>query len=309
MSSATAPKSSKKSSAKRPRKDPHRVITDVILEKLREGVAPWRQPWATTGGLPVNLSTSNEYRGVNILLFMLGGWGDRHWLTYKQAETLGGQVRKGERGTPGLRWLETKRRVKPEHVAMLKERGETVLFDDDGPYTARKGWTTFTAFNVLQIDGIDRPDTPAITWDPIERGEQVLRGYEGGPQIIEGGDSAQYRHNTDSVYVPDRGRFTDAGAYYHATFHELVHSTGVATRLDRDMTGEFGTATYAREELVAEIGAAMLCARVGLVPPVDNSAAYIANWLTVLENDHKLVIPAAQAAQKAVDLILGATER
>lgn len=287
------------------RPDPQATITQAILTQLVAGTVPWRQPWSSTGGLPTNLATRNPYRGINTVMFAMRGWGDRHWLTYNQARELGGQVRKGEHGTPGMRWLETRHPVDAADVPALKTRGAVVRRDDDGaPYVLRMGRKTFTAFNLLQIDGIERPNVPPIKWNPLERAEAVMRGWEGGPAIRDGGDAAQYREGGDTVYLPDRGRFTDPADYYHAAFHELVHSTGARQRLGRDMTGEFGSRPYALEELTAEIGAAFLCAHVGIDPPIPTSASYIANWLTVLDNDHGLIVPAAQAAQKAVDQIV-----
>lgn len=303
MSKATK-KSTARKGRKKPARDPHQVVTDAILQKLREGVVPWRQPWASTGGTPVNLSTGREYRGINILSLMLAGYGDRHWLTFNQARELGGSVRAGETAAPIVRWLETTKRLTPAQARAAAGRGEQVRYDQDGPYTRRVGMRLFWGFNVLQTEGLERPGVPPVDWDPIVRAEEVLRGFARGPRLIEGGDVAQYRGGPDVVYVPDRGRFEDGAFYYHAAFHELTHSTGHASRLGRDMSGEFGSAAYAKEELVAELGAAMLCAGCGLNVPPEFPASYLANWLSALENDERLVIGAAQAAQKAVDLIL-----
>lgn len=290
----------------KPRRDVYQEVTDRIVAKLEEGVAPWRNPIARSGGdgWPKNLSSGKPYRGINILLLAMTkferGYGSDYWMTFKQAKESGGQVRKGERGSLVCFWklYETQDRETDEDITLpvLKH---------------------YTAFNAEQIEGIEPPDAApppanAPAFVPIETSRRIVDGFEGRPDINHDSLSrAFYRASTDRVHLPKPERFESPEEYYSVLFHELVHSTGHSSRLDRGLDSQphvFGSPNYGREELVAELGAAFLCAAGGISPPtIDNATAYLDSWVKVLKGNKRLIVAAAGAAQKASDHILGVT--
>ena len=270
------------------------VITDRILEKLRDGVVPWHKPWNAAEGAPKNLISKKPYHGVNV--FMLGcQGGSPWWLTYKQAQALGGQVRKGERGTPIVFWK--------------------TFEDENEDGTVDKCWMLrySTVFNLNQIDGIEAPKIEGApepkTVEPLAAAETLVADMPGCPEIKHGGSRACYSPSSDEVRMPERDSFDGSKEYYSTLFHELVHSTGHESRLSRaGVTSAtfFGSADYSREELVAEMGAAFLCGEVGIENrTIDNSAAYIASWMKRLHEDSTLVVIAAAQGSKAAKFILG----
>jgi len=270
-------------------------VTEAIIQRLEAGVIPWHCPWS--GVTPRNLS-GREYHGINVMLLAMQGYPSPYWLTFKQCESLGGKVRKGAKGTPVVfwRWIESKDEVnqdtgEPKRIPFLRYH---------------------TVFNLEQTEGIPAPesDCKLIETDPIEEAERIVAGYPAPPTIYYRGGQACYKPLADIVEVPERKHFESMPAFYDTLFHELVHSTGHASRLARksltDHSARFGSDPYAREELVAEIGAAFLCHEAGIdhSPILENEAAYIASWLRRLKNDSKLVVIAASQAQKAAEHIL-----
>jgi antirestriction protein ArdC len=271
----------------------YQIITDRILDCLSNGVVPWRKPWRTEA--PKNLISGKDYRGVNVLLLHAAPFESPHWLTFNQARTLGGVVKKGERGTPVVFWKITEDREKRDR------RGQ-----------AEKSFLLryYTVFNVTQCQGVEAP--PAISrpaFNPIEECDRIVRDFAGRPRIVHGGGQACYVPSQDRIQIPPRESFTSAPEFYSTLFHELVHSTGAATRLDRKGVTEpasFNSHSYSFEELIAECGAAFLCAQGGVsAATLDNSAAYIASWAKALRNDPKMIVNASGQAAKAADLILG----
>jgi antirestriction protein ArdC len=265
-------------------------ITQGIIEQLEQGTVPWRKPWRST--LPKNLVSQKPYRGINTVVLAMHGRTSPYWATFRQIKKAGGSVRKGERGT---------------HIVFtnwFKVEDEETGEERQLPFLK-----SYTVFNLDQTTGIEVQDEePPMPITPIERCEEIARAMPPGPTIRHnGGSSAFYRPPTDSVHLPLRDNFGSAEGYYSTLFHELVHSTGHQSRLARkgvtEITG-FGTDAYSNEELVAELGAAFLCGRTGIAPhTLENSAAYIDNWLSKLKSDKKLVVIAAAQAQKAVDFI------
>jgi antirestriction protein ArdC len=278
------------------KKDVYQIVTDQIISQLEAGTVPWRKPWkAENGGNPANFISRKPYRGVNWFMLTFSPYASPYWLTFKQAQSLGGCVRKGEKGTPIVFWnwvdSKTEKRADgtPKKVPFLKY---------------------FTVFNVEQCDGLDIPtwSAPSAEFNPIEEAEKIVAGMPKAPRISHGGARAFYRPSDDSVTMPPRESFDTEGNYYSVLFHELTHATGHESRLNRKGVVElaaFGDETYAKEELIAEMGAAFLCAESGIENTIDTSAAYIAAWLKALKNDAKLVVQAAAQAQKAADFILG----
>ncbi|TWU59616.1 ArdC family protein [Crateriforma conspicua] len=286
------------------RRDIYQEVTDKIIGYLEQGTAPWRNPIkrGTGDGWPKNLDSGKRYRGINVFLLGLTAWergyASDYWMTFKQAKEHGGQVRKGEKGTlvTFFKMYATKDKEtgEPIEIPMLKH---------------------FIGFNVEQIDGIEAPDAPkpepdAEPFEPLQVAEKIVEGYKGKPTIEhDGGRRAFYRPSTDSVHMPKHDRFDARETYYSTLFHELTHSTGHSDRLNRGLDTElapFGSPDYSREELIAEMGAAFLCAASGISPPtIEQSASYLQSWINVLKGDKRLVVGAASAAQKAADSILG----
>ncbi|EHN09724.1 Antirestriction protein [Patulibacter medicamentivorans] len=318
---ATAPKATSSTETTRKRKrdrvDAYKMAADAVLEAMDRGTIPWRMPWTQgPGAIPRNLASGRPYRGINVFLLAMAGYASPFWLTFKQAKTLGGQVRKGEKSTPAILWKQTKKRLKtPADVAAAKANGDTIRKDERGQYVLLILARTFALFNVAQVDGLTNvPEVEQIgegEWSPAETAEAIAAGYEDGPSMGEGGDSASYNPARDHVQMPDRGRFTEATDWHATLFHELAHSTGHADRLNRpdlvDPSATFGSKKYAREELTAEMAAAMLCTVAGIdaAPLTERHAAYVEHWAERIGEDPKLVVIAAQRAQKACDLILG----
>jgi antirestriction protein ArdC len=275
----------------------YEVITDRIVRLLDEGTVPWRKPWRAAD-MPRSIR-GRAYRGINLWLLLHRGFSDPRWLTFKQAQQLGGRVRPGQKGTPVVLW-------KPLMVADPNDsaRQKKVLL-----------LRYYTVFNVEQCDGLTLPKLKVaeVTGTPVQAADAVIDGYvntDRGPAFnANGGDRAYYSPVMDSIHIPAPSSFETKAGYYATVFHEMGHSTGHEERLNRKgITGfdHFGSGQYAKEELVAEMTAAFLAGETGLDPAVlDNTAAYIASWKRALTDDPKLVVSAAAQAQKAADLILG----
>jgi antirestriction protein ArdC len=281
--------------------DLYATVTDQIVAMLEKGVVPWRSPilGSTTAGHPRNLNSEHAYRGVNVFLLAFTsfakGYGSSFWLTFNQAKERGGSVRKGEKSSMVVFWkqYETADRQSGEKIKVPVLR-------------------YFNVFNAEQCEGILAPDAPTfqpLDFKPIEAAEAIARGYAGGPAVEHEGQRAFYRPSVDAVTMPDPTRFASTEEYYSTLFHELSHSTGHSTRLDRKLDTApmaFGSTDYGKEELVAEMSAAFLSGHAGIKPAtIDNQAAYIGGWLRKLKEDKRLVVTAAGAAQRSADWIRG----
>ncbi len=276
--------------------DIYQTVTDQIISSLEAGTAPWQKSWATSGlgGMPRRV-TGQAYRGINVLILWCQGRSAPTWMTYKQAQELGGNVRKGEKGT-GITFF------KPLRVTdKVTEEEKTIPL-----------LKCYTVFNVEQIDGLPARfyPTPAEKLNGDSRTAEVETYIAGTEAVINhGGDRAFYRPSTDQIHLPEFDQFEDAEAYYGTALHELVHWTSAKSRIDRDLGKKFGDTGYAREELVAEIGAAFLTATLGIEnTPREDHAAYVKVWLDVLKGDKKAVFAAAAAAQVAADYLDGLQE-
>jgi antirestriction protein ArdC len=289
-----------RTASKTTKPDVYQRVTDRIIESLESGVVPWRQPWKTIGGAPRNLNSGRVYRGVNVMLTtmdaMLKGYSDNRWATFNGIKRAGGSVRKGEHGTLVILW-------KPI------EKKDKTTGDVIDKFLMLKG---YTVFNVEQADfpnGIpgDGNEDELRSHDENEVAEEIITDYttRENLKLTRGGNSAHYVPFRDTIAVPTPEQFKTGEAFYTTTFHEIVHSTGHESRLNRTMSTNFGSDEYAAEELVAELGAAMLNGIIGIEETIEDSAAYIANWLRVLRDDKKFVVQAAAKAQRAVDLVLG----
>ena len=278
--------------------DLYQRVTNKIITALEQGTPPWVSPWQDRMEMPSNLATGKPYRGINILMLFMEaldrGYPDSRWLTLKQANELGGRVRKGEHGAPIV-------------FFKLREIGaddDRHGFDDPEPKRVIPMLKSFTVFNACQIDGLperfEKREMPA--WQPIGEAEELL--YLSGAKIRHGGNRAFYSPQDDLIQLPPQAWFPDVERYYGVALHELTHWTGHPSRLDRPLGRRHGIDAYAFEELVAEMGAAFLCAHCGLPARLEH-ASYIDHWLDALRRDKRLIFVAAGMAQKAADFVIG----
>jgi antirestriction protein ArdC len=291
-------------------KSVYEIVTERIIAAIEAGVSPWRKPWTPNEfsymGKPVtsavNAVTGKPYRGINVLLLGLCGYADPRFLTFNQAKALGGNVKKGERGTPIVfwKWVEVSSQDATDEAAEDTPTGKRVPI-----------LRYYTVFNVEQCEGLEKlkplskpaPAT-AKAFNPIAEAEAILAGRKNPPTCYHGRNAAAYSPLADEVYMPAVQQFESMEAYYATRFHEEGHATGHVKRLGRPFGTGFGSDSYAREELVAELTAAFLCAEAGIDSTLDQSAAYLKGWLKPLKNDPKFVVIAAGQAQKAADYIL-----
>lgn len=271
-------------------RDLYQEVTDRIVAALEAGTVPWVRPWGgAEPGLPRNGATGRAYSGINVPLLWLTateqGYASNEWYTYNQARLLGGQVREGEKATLITFWkdLEVKRagptgEQLTEKIPMLRH---------------------WTVFNRAQIDGLP----------PIEAANVILPEYErhrAAETVVERlgvpGTRAAYKQDVDAIRMPAINAFRSGEAYYGTLLHEAVHATGAPSRLHRPLDSQFGTPDYAREELVAEMGAAFACAELGIKGDLQHPE-YLANWLKVLKEDKKAIFKAASQARQAVEFL------
>lgn len=299
------------------------MVTDAILAAMENGTVPWRKPWSTAGnGLPLRMSNGKAYRGINVWLLsamaMGNGYDSPYWGTYDNIAKASGMVKKGNRwispdGTPrGIRAGE-----KSTVVVFWKR---IIVKDDKSPDGTKAIFMLryYRVFNASQADGLPAKYYPAkreAVSEPeaIESAESIVSTYaaNGGPSVAYSAQGqAFYTAANDAITLPERSQFKTAGGMYHTLFHEFGHSTGHESRLAREgVTGfdHFGSGRYAAEELIAEMTGAFLAADAGIDSEIENNAAYIKSWMRELTNDPKLVVKAAQKAQKAADHIRGIT--
>jgi len=283
------------------RQDLYSEVTARIIAEMEEGRLPWVQPWDSAAcgcGMPENGGTGRRYSGINVLILwaaaVSGGYASQRWLTFRQAQVLGGTIRKGERGTTVCYADRFTPKAEQERAGSEDREARTVAF-----------LKRFTVFNVDQCEGLPEAATssPAIVreGEVIPRAEALMQAT--GATIRIGGEKAFYAPTFDVVQLPPQPAFREPIDYYRTALHELGHWTGHPTRLDRDQGNGFGTPAYAREELVAEMCAAFTCATLGVRPTVRH-ADYIASWLDVLREDARAIFRAASHASKAADHLL-----
>ena len=301
---------SRSSASRPPRPDIYQTVTDRIIAELEAGTVPWVRPWDPSKGcavagsvdLPVNPTTGAAYSGVNILLLWLAaaenGWPTQRWMTYRQAQAIGAQVRRGEAST---------QIVKAGTFTPKGER-EAARAEDRDP-AAVPFLKSHRVFNVAQIDGL--ADDMGATLPPPGLSEvdarvrAILDGL--GVRLVVGTARACYIPATDAIQLPSPDAFHDPIDWNRTALHEGGHATGAKHRLNRDLSGWFGGEDYAKEELVAELTAAFSCARLGIRPTVRH-ADYIGAWLAKLRDDKRCVVQAASAASKATDYLFSFLE-
>jgi antirestriction protein ArdC len=261
----------------------YQAVLDRLADLVRAGAMPWRARWSRIGP-PYNFVTGRLYRGINVLVLGSASYGQPGWLTYKQALDIGGHVRKGETGTPVLFYQQVIRQ------------------DEDGQPRMISFARSWTVFNVEQCEGIEVPTRTR----PLPSAEAIVTNMPDAPDIHHGGNRAYYAPYEDYVQMPPRSAFVTSGDYYATLFHELVHSTGHESRLKRlSRTRMITRWDYAFEELIAEIGAALLCAQCGLDNDgiLRNNAGYLNVYLNNFD-DLTPMFRAAVDAQAAADYIL-----
>lgn len=282
--------------------DKYQLVTEKLLTLMAKGVKPWRQSW---GGIkPQNIITGEPYKGrLNPILcsvdMLIHEWDKPYFIGYDQAQQMGWQVRKGSKAT----WLRYGSVSKKED----KQTGEVTV-------RQMGGWTK--AFNIAQCDddGADttieqylmrveleqfpeqNPDARIISVDEFIAMQEA--------EFFYAGDRAFYLPSEDKIMMPPFEHFTSAPSFYATAIHELTHRTGHESRLNRDLSGKFGDAKYAKEELVAEMGAAFVCQELGIEYELENHADYLANWMSVIKEDNRAFFKAASLASKAADYLL-----
>ena len=274
----------------------YEIVTNRIIEELERGVCPWRKPWTGGRGGAYNRISRKPYSLINQMLLQHSG----EYATFKQWQSLGGKVRKGEKSEIVTFWkmIET----------------ETVKADGTTEKKMIPMLRYYPVFHVSQIEGVEPLEKPFEDVEPIEAADKIIVDYvsrESLTFVETVTDEAYYSPSRDLVQVPAKEQYGAIAEYYSTTFHELTHSTGHAKRLNRLTTGikaAFGGEEYSKEELTAEIGAASLLNHLGIETPDSfrNSAAYIQSWLKALRGDARMIVAAASRAEKAVAYILGA---
>lgn len=267
----------------------YELVTNQIIEKLEQGIIPWRKPWLNGGA--VNWKSQKAYRGINTMLLDAG-----EYATFKQIKEAGGKVKKGEKSSMVVfwKWLE-------------KEN------EDSGEIEKIPFLKYYRVFEInRQCEGMEsKRSTETFEHDPIEKCEEVFKGYMNAPTYTFDRLDAWYKPGQDHINVPPLMDFEKPEEFYSTLFHEMIHSTGHKSRLNREgivALNAFGSESYSKEELVAEMGAAMLCGVAGIENrTLDNTAAYIQSWLKKLKDDKTLLVKAGSQAQKATDHILGVT--
>lgn len=281
-------------------------VAEKIIEALENGTAPWVRPWkgAELNSIrPYNPTTNKPYKGINFVNLsieqMNKGYNDPRWLTYKQAQAIGANVRQGEKGTPIQYWQFT------EEITVLDEKKKPILDKDGKPQKMTVELDNpkvfySTVFNANQIDGLPKieisPENKK-TFEVIEEAEKILKNSN-AKISHQAGNRAYYMPSTDSITLPLKEQFISEMAYYSTALHELGHWTGHSSRLNRDLTGSFGSKSYAKEELRAEIGSYMLCSNLSLDFDPGNHNAYIKSWVQNLKDQPNEIFKAASDAGK-----------
>lgn len=270
------------------RKELYASVTAQVVAQIEAGAGAWRMPWQAIAetGQPVNALTGQAYRGGNHLLLgmvaVANGYSGR-WGTYKQWKTLGAQVQRGQKATHGVKWSP---------------------IEDKTTGDKRMVPFCFSVFAAEQVDGWVAP-APVIRDTPerIDAAEVFFAGL--GADVRHGGNRAAYSPSGDFIVLPELDQFSEASAYYSTRAHESAHWSGHTSRLARDLTGRFGSDSYAAEELVAELSAAFTCSTLGISQaPRPDHAAYLSSWLRVLRADSSALFHAASKAQAATDYLV-----
>ena len=284
-------------------KDIYELITARFIEQLKKGTVPWQKPWMGVQ----NIVSKKPYRGINALILGGSDFQSPYWLTFKQAHDLGGTVKKGEQATPVIYYKLFEKR---------DDQGNLVLGSNGRP-TRIPFIRWSNAFNLDQTEGIAPPaQTEAVDQNPLHPLEKAAKIVEEAKvcPIYHTGFAAVYSPGEDVIRMPAQKTFRTPESYYQTIFHEMTHSTGHASRLDREgvtLPIKFGSERYSKEELIAELGASFLSNEAGILNQVqfDNSAAYLGSWIEKFQNDPKMIFAASSQAQRSTDFILGVEQK
>ena len=284
-------------------RDVYQKVTDAIINAIEQGTGTYRMPWVVRqdkGFSPISVSTARPYHGVNTVVLwsqaQTKGYASALWGTYRQWQSIGAQVRKGEHGSPVVYW------------GTYESESKESQGDESDATRMRLFCKGYTVFNLEQVDGAKVPKRFDVTLSANERiAHAELFFTSVGVPVRDGGNRAFYRSDTDAVYMPDFGQFPEPSRYYSVLAHETTHWTSHASRCNRELGKRFGDDQYAIEELIAELGSAytMAALQLELTPRTDH-AAYISSWLRVLKSDKRAIFTAASQAQKAANWL---TER
>jgi antirestriction protein ArdC len=272
--------------------DVYQIVTNKIIEQLEKGCVPWKRPW-TAAGLPQNLITRKPYRGINVMLLVSCNYSQNFFLSAKQAQELGAKIKEGQKAQIVIYWKREEK--KDEQTGEIKV--ESLL-------------RYYRVYNISQCEGLPEDKLPHVDMQnqPILNCEEIAEGMHKRPAIQQVEDAAYYHPIHDYVNMPPMKNFLHSEAYYSTLFHELVHSTGHTSRLNRKdlmQMKPFNSEKYSFEELVAEIGSSFLNSLTGIEQKeFQQNASYIQGWLGRLKNDKRLIVAASTMAQKAVDFIL-----
>jgi len=277
--------------------DVYQIVTDRIIELLEKGTVPWQQPWKN-GLLPMNLVSKRPYKGINVWLLSSMNYENNVWVTFEQLKKLGGSVLRGEHGTVICFWKSLKKDDEVDEEETQSKKSHSVL-------------KYYKVFNVAQCGGISEdmiPKVEVFEHDPILECEAIFAGMPKSPALTCKSQNAYYHPVEDYINLPKKRSFTTVNTFYSTLFHELIHSTGHASRLGRKSITEmheFGGEEYSKEELIAEIGSCYLSNFAGILQKnICASASYIDGWLKQLKNDKRFIVFAASQAQRAADYIL-----
>lgn len=276
--------------------DYHKQVAQEIIDMLEKGTAPWQKPWtAAMSMIPHNGVSKRRYHGMNALRLMyLGanrGYGDSRWMTFKQIQELGGKVRKGEKGTVVTYWKFTTKEKDEDGNEFERELNHPIPFRS-------------TVFNAAQCDGLPELQIPEQKWTAIERAENIINAV-GVPIYHDQADSNFYSPRLDEIHLTPKSSFPDNEAYYSTALHEVGHSTGHESRLNRSIINKFGSEDYAKEELRAEIASYMLCSELGIANAAANEqhAAYVGSWIKALKEDPAEIFRAAKDADAICEFL------
>lgn len=283
----------------------YKIVTERIINELKKGKIPWEKPWAGVTSVAFNRFSKQPYSLINqILLETPGEYG-----TYKQWESIGGKIKRGEKSSMVIFWKILQR--KPE------EEDENEEEDTEKSFPMLRYYNVFHISQVEGVEPLTKPNEENAIFNPIQKAENVLNTYVQRENIslyIKASNEAYYNLTTDSIYLPKKTQFKTPEDFYSTAFHEVVHSTIPKKRCNRvneNAGAKFGNEKYSKEELVAELGSAMLRNQLGMEIRATerNTVAYIQSWIQVLQNDDKMIISAASKAEKAVKYILGEDDK
>ncbi|MFZ0435620.1 MAG: zincin-like metallopeptidase domain-containing protein [Chthoniobacterales bacterium] len=282
-------------------KDIYEIITARFIDQLKKGTVPWQKPWMGVQ----NIVSKKPYRGINSLILGGSDFQSPYWLTFKQAHDLGGNIKKGEKATPVIYYKLFEKR---------DDKGNLVLGSNGRP-TRIPFIRWSNAFNLDQTEGIEAPAQTATqeVIQPLDKAAKIVAEAKICP-IYHTGFAAVYSPGEDVIRMPAQKTFRSPESYYQTLFHEMTHSTGHASRLDREgvtLPIKFGSERYSKEELIAELGASFLSNEAGILNQVqfDNSAAYLGSWIEKFQNDPRMIFTASSQAQRSTDFILGIEQK